>query len=38
VSQKAFYKKLIERADRLYKLHLEALAARKTKDKQNKKG
>ncbi|HEY8666602.1 MAG TPA: type II toxin-antitoxin system RelE/ParE family toxin [Tepidisphaeraceae bacterium] len=38
VSQKAFYKKLIERADRLYKFHLETLAARKKKAKQNKKG
>jgi hypothetical protein len=38
VSQKAFYEKLIEKADKLYKLHLEALAAKKKKDKQNKKG
>jgi len=38
VSEKAFYKKLIEKADRLYKRHLEALAAKKKKDKRNKKG
>lgn len=38
VSQKIFYKKLIEKADRLYKLHLDALSGRKKKDKQNKKG
>jgi hypothetical protein len=30
VSQKSFYKKLIGRADKLYKLHLDALAAKKS--------
>ena len=38
VSQKSFYKKLTDKADRLYKLHLETLAAKKKRDKQNKKG
>jgi hypothetical protein len=38
VGQKSFYKKLIDRADRLYSLHLEVLASKKKKDRQNKKG
>jgi hypothetical protein len=38
VSQKSFYKKLIDKADKLYKLHLEALAAKKKKEKLSKKG
>jgi hypothetical protein len=29
VSQKKFYRKLIAKADRLYKMHLQALAAKK---------
>jgi hypothetical protein len=37
VSQKRFYQKLIERADKLYKLHLEALAAKK-KSRPKQKG
>jgi len=37
VSQRAFYKKLIEKADRLYKHHLDALSAKK-KTKGKKKG
>ena len=38
VSEKAFYKKLIEKADLLYGHHLEVIAARKKKEIRNKKG
>jgi hypothetical protein len=38
VSQRTFYKKLVGKADKLYRRHLEALAARTKRDKQNKKG
>ena len=38
VSEKAFYRKLIDRADRLFKLHLETLAAKKKKDNRKRKG
>jgi hypothetical protein len=38
VSKHLFYKELIDKADRLYKLHLDALAARKKREKQKKKG
>jgi hypothetical protein len=37
VSEKRFYKQLIERADKLYKLHLEVSAAKK-KGKPRQKG
>jgi hypothetical protein len=37
VGQKAFYKRLIERADRLYRHHLDVLAAKK-RAKGKKKG
>jgi len=33
VSQRSFYKKLVDKADKLYKHHLEALAAKRKKDK-----
>ncbi|MFT3786380.1 MAG: type II toxin-antitoxin system RelE/ParE family toxin [Tepidisphaeraceae bacterium] len=36
VSQKAFYKKLIDKADRLFKAHLDALAAKKKKSLKKK--
>ena len=36
VSQKSFYKKLIDKADKLYSLHLEALGARKKKQKKGR--
>lgn len=36
VNERTFYKKLIERADRLYRIRLELLAARKKNQKTRK--
>ena len=38
VGQKVFYRRLIDRADKLYGRHIESLSARKKKEKQAKRG
>jgi hypothetical protein len=38
VNQRAFYRKLIEKADRLYSRHLQALASSERKQRHHKKG